>query len=303
MTQQQSSTPRSGAALLLALWSMFVLSAAVLVWAAFIQHTLAISGEQQNDIEARAMAHSGVALALHPLVTKETPALQMQSQSDPGFTVKMVSEGSKLNINTLLIGEDPRKLEIFRRWLEYRGIDYNERERLMDCLLDWYDADDLKRLNGQENDVGYHPPNRGQFISVEEIQEVAGTEPLTSQPGWKDDLTVFSAGQIDLTSADFHILRLLPGVGDPGIERFLQWRRGADQVDGTIDDPPIQKLDQVQAFLGISKNDWNALGGIIGLRDNAWRISAEGWSGKVRRQVEVVALKGGQNPTIRDWKE
>src|SRR3954470_24350336 len=96
---------RRGAALLLALWAMFVLSAAVLVWAAFIQHTLAVANEQQNDTEARAMAHSGIALGLHPLVSKETPALHLQEETDPGFRVKMVSEGSKLNINTMLIGE------------------------------------------------------------------------------------------------------------------------------------------------------------------------------------------------------
>src|SRR4051812_5839845 len=93
----------SGAALLLALWAMFVLSAAVLVWAAFIQQTMSVSAEQQLDTEARAMAHSGIALALHQAVTKETPALHMSESADPGFRVQMVSEGGKLNINTMLI--------------------------------------------------------------------------------------------------------------------------------------------------------------------------------------------------------
>lgn len=303
MIRPFSKSAKSGAALLLALWAMFVLSAAVLVWAAFIQQTLSVAGEQQLDTEARAMAHSGLALALHPVVTKETPAIAMQEQTNPGFRIQMVSEGGKININTMLIGEDPRRLEIFKKWLENRGIDFNARERMVDCLSDWIDADNLKRLNGAEDDSGYHPPNRMQFLSVDEVQEVQGTEPLTSQPGWKDDLTVFSQGPIDVTSADFHIMRLLPGTNDPGIERYLQWRRGADQIDGTMDDPPIQKLDQVQQFLGMNKNQWNALGGIIGLRDNTWHITVEGWSGNVHRQVEVVAVKGGQNPQIRDWKE
>jgi general secretion pathway protein K len=303
MIRLSANNRRRGAALLLALWAIFVLSASVLVWAAFVQHTLAVSGQQQIETEARAMAHSGVALALHPLVTKETPALHMQAETDPGFRVKMVSEGGKLNINTLLAGEEPRRIEIFKRWLEYRGIDFNTREMMVDCLNDWLDADNLKRINGAEDEPGYHPPNRGQFMSVEEIEEVKGMEMLTQQPGWKDDVTIYGNGTIDLSAADFHILRLLPGVGDPGIERFLQWRRGADQIDGTLDDPPLQKLDQAQAFLGMNKNQWNQLGGIIGLRDNTWHITAEGWSGKVRRQVEVVAVKGSQNPMIRDWKE
>ena len=298
-----SNLSRRGAALLLAMWALFVLSGAVLVWATYVRQTLAVSGESYNDTEARAMAHSGVALALHPLVNKETPALAVDAENDPGFRVRIVSEGAKLNVNFLLGGEDPRKLDIFKRWLESRGIEFQDRERMVDCMLDWLDADNVKRLNGQEDGPGYHPPNRGQFLSVEEIAEVAGTEPLTSQPGWKNDLTVFSQGPIDLTSADFNVLRLLPGVGDAAIEAFLQWRRGGDGIDGTLDDPPIQKLEQVQGFLGLNKTQWNALGGMIILRDSTWQIISEGWSGKVVRQVSVVVRKGGQNPQVLSWKE
>lgn len=293
----------NGGALLLTLWAMFVLSSAVLIWASFVQQTLVVSTQTYNDTEARAMAHSGIALALHPLVSKETPALSMKAEMDPGFRVKMISEGSKLNINTLLIGESPQKIDIFKRWLEYRGVEFNDRERMVDCILDWFDPDSLARLNGQEGNEIYNPPNRGQFLSVDELEQVAGTEALTSQPGWKDDLTVYSQGQIDLSSADIHILRLLPGLSDPGIERFLQWRRGADQVDGTLDDPPLEKLETAQGFLGVNKATFNALGGLIGLRDQTWHITAEGWAGKVHRQVEVVTRKGGQNPQILDWTE
>ena len=296
---------RRGAALLIALWAIIVLTSAVLLWAAYIRQTITVSGESYNDTEARAQAHSGLAIAMHPLVSKETDALTMEEGNDPGFRVRMVSEGAKLNLNFLFNNGNPeeRKLEIFKRWLENRGIDYQARDRMVDCILDWLDADNVKRTNGQEDAPNYHPPNRGTFLSVEELAEVAGTEPLTSQPGWKDDLTVDSQGQIDLTSADAHILRLLPGVGDLGIERFLQWRRGGDGIDGTKDDPVIQKLETVQGYLGMTKTQWNALGGLITLRDNTWQIISEGWSGKVVRQVTVVVVKGSQNPQIRRWKE
>ena len=294
---------RHGAALLIALWAIVVLTSAILLWAGYIRHTMSVSGETIRDAEARAMAHSGLAIAMHPLVSKETDALTMEENNDPGFRVRMLSEGAKLNLNFLFAGEDPRKIDIFKRWLELRGIDYQARDRMVDCIYDWLDADNVKRTNGQEDGPGYHPPNRGQFLTVEELEEVAGTEPLTSQPGWKEDLTVFSQGQIDLSSADAHILRLLPGVGDVAIDSFLQWRRGADGIDGTKDDPVIQKLEAVQGFLGLNKTQWQALGGLIMLRDNTWQIVSEGWSGKVIRQVTVVVRKGSQNPQILNWKE
>jgi hypothetical protein len=294
---------RRGAALLIALMAIIVLTTAVLTWSAYIRQTITVSGENYNDTEARAMAHSGLALAMHPLANKETPALTMEAENDPGFRVRMISEGAKLNLNFLFAGEDARKIDMFKRWLENRGIDYQARDRMADCILDWLDADNVKRLNGQEDGPNYHPPNRGQFLTVDELAEVAGTEPLTSQPGWKNDLTVFSQGPIDLSSADAHILRLLPGVGDDGISRFLEWRRGTDGIDGTKDDPVIQKLETAQGFFGMTKSQWNALGGLIMLRDNSWQLISEGWSGKVVRQVTVVVRKGSQNPQILNWTE
>jgi len=294
---------QGGAALLIALWAIIVLTSTVLLWAGYIRQTIAVSGQNLNEIEARAMAHSGIALAMHPLTGKETPALAMEEGNDPGFRVRMLSEGAKLNINFLFQGEDPRKIDIFKRWLEARGIDYQARDRMVDCILDWLDADNIKRTNGQEDGPNYHPPNRGQFLSVEELAEVAGTEPLTSQPGWKDDLTVYSQGPIDLSAAPKNILRLLPGIGDLGIDSFLQWRRGGDGIDGTKDDPVIQKLETVQGFFGLNQTQWNALGGLIMLRDNTWQAISEGWSGNVVRQVTVVIRKGSQNPQILNWKE
>ena len=294
---------RRGAALLIVLVAITVLTGAILLWAGYIRHTMTVSGDTIHDSEARAMAHSGLAIAMHPLVSKETEALTMEEVNDPGFRVRILSEGAKLNLNFIFAGEDVRKIEIFKRWLELRGIDYQARDRMVDCILDWLDADNVKRTNGQEDSAGYHPPNRGQFLTVEELEEVAGTEPLASQPGWKDDLTVFSQGPIDLSSAEAHILRLLPGVGDVAIESFLQWRRGGDGIDGTLDDPVIQKLETVQGFLGLNKTQWQALGGLIMLRDNTWQIRSEGWSGKVIRQVAVVVRKGSQNPQILNWKE
>ncbi len=294
---------RRGAALLMAMWAIIVLTSAVLVWAAYIRQTINVAGENLNDMEARAMAHSGLAIAMHPLVGKETPALGVAEQNDPGFRVRLLSEGAKLNLNFVFQGEDPRKLEMFRRWLENRGIEYQARNRMIDCILDWLDADNVQRTNGQEDGANYHPPNRGQFLTVEELAEVAGTEPLILQPGWKNELTVFSQGPVDMTAADANILRLLPGVGDLAIDRYLQWRRGGDGIDGTIDDPVIQKLETVQGFLGLNKTQWQSLGGLITLRDNTWQILAEGWSGKVVRQVAVVVRKGSQNPQILNWQE
>ena len=293
---------RHGSALLLVLWALLLLSAAVFGFAKWMQQDLQLHAESSRDLDARAMAHSGLALALHPLVTKLTPGLEEDLGGGLGYSVRMVSEGGKLNISWLIAGEDSRKLDILRKWLETRGLGYNEREVFVDCLLDWVDADNAHRLNGVEDEGDYHPPNRP-LQSIEEIAQIRGSEPLTRTEGWKEALTIYSQGPIDLTAADPEMLRLIPGLSEAQIQRFVQFRRGRDGVDGTLDDPEFKNLEDVQRFLGISAAQFKQLGGLISVNDKTMHVTSVGRSGNAYRQVEVVVLKTGGNPQILSWKE
>lgn len=295
-------TSRTGSALLLVMWALFLLSAAVLAFAGFIQQDLKLHGESNRDLDARAMAHSGLALALHPQVSQMTPGLEEEFPGGLGFRVSIVSEGGKLNIKWLLEGEDPRKLTMLKQWLERRGLTYDEREQLVACLLDWVDGDDTYRINGVEKDGEYEAPNR-MLESIEELAQVRGAEPLVATEGWREALTLDSQGPIDVLSADADTLRLLPGFSEAAIARFVPFRRGKDGVDGTIDDNAFKALEDVRVFIGLSKEQFKEIGGLATVKDPTMRITSEGRAANVIRQVQVVARKGGSNPTILSWKE
>jgi hypothetical protein len=298
----RTSSESRATALLIVLWALILLSAAVLTWAKLIQQDIQFSGRDNRELEARAMAHSGLAIALHPLVSRKTPVLEEQLSEGMGFRVKIVGEGGKLNINWLVGGEDQRKITLLKQWLEQMGLNFQERETFVDCLLDYVDGDDVKRLNGMEDQGSYHPANRP-LQSVDELTQVANAELLTSRPGWREQLTIFSQGPIDLTAADEDILRLLPGIGEARMQRFLIYRRGRDGEDGTLDDPEFKSIKEVFNYLGISDAQGKELGGLITVKDQTMHITSEGTSAKVIRQVEVVARKGGANPAILYWKE
>ena len=289
-------------ALLLVMWALIILTGAVFAWVAVIQGELALHNNANRDVEARAMAHSGLALALHPLVSQKTPALDEEVAPGLGYKVRIVSEGGKLNINWLLRGEDPRKLVILKQWLEGRGLDFEQRETFVDCLLDYVDADNLKHLNGMEDERDYHPANR-ELISVDEIAQVANSGPLVAQAGWKDDVTIDSQGPFDLIAAPVAILRLLPGLGESRIAAFVKFRQGKDGLDGTLDDPEFKSIKEVQSFLGLGEAQFKELAGLVTIKDPTFHIISEGRSGNVYRQVAVVARKAGGNPQILSWKE
>lgn len=292
----------SGAALLLVMWALVVLTFAVFTWAAMLQGELQLHSEINRDVEARAMAHSGLAVALHPLVTQKSPLLEEEVAPGMGYKVTIVSEGGRLNINWLLRGEEQRKLTMLKQWLEERGLNYQEREAFVDSLLDYVDADDVHRLNGVEESSTYHAANR-ELTSVDEIALVANTAPLTSQPGWKDDLTIDSQGPIDLLAASADILRLLPGIGESRIASFVSYRQGKDGIDGTIDDPVFQNLKDIQNFLMLTDAQFKEIGGLVAQKDPTMHIISEGHAGNAYRQLEVVVRKAAGNPQILSWKE
>jgi type II secretory pathway component PulK len=307
MTLRCSNSGRRGSALLLVLWAIFLLAMATVAWTGWVVSDVERAGNASRELEARAMAHSGIAIGLHPLVSQKTPVLEEEVSSTMGYNVRIVGEGGRLNINWLITGaeeeQEPKvKLTILKLWLETHGLDFKQRERFIDCLFDYVDADDLKRLNGAENEEGYQPANR-QLVSLDEIEKIKGVGPLLKSPGWKDELTIHSQGPIDLSSADAPVLKLLPGLSDARIQRFLQIRRGRDGVDGTVDDFEFKTMKEVQSYLGFSDAQFRSLSGYVIIKDQTQRIVSKGRSANVVRQVEVVARKGSANPAILYWQE
>ena len=292
---------RSGAAIMLALWALFLLSAMVIAWALEINSRLTISGGASRDLEAEAMAASGTAMAMQPVVEAGSTLLRRSLARNQSYEVRMTGEGGRLHLNWILSGEDPKRLGILSQYLEIKGIDLNERDRMMDTLLDYVDPDDLPRLNGAESQQDYQPKN-ALFQRVEELKEVKGWEKITARPGWENDFTIYSTGPIDLAWASREILLSLPGMNEQIVDRYLELRRGPDGIDGTPDDPVFESLDEVRLALGFTPDQFAQLSGLIGFKDKVMRVVSVGKSGKATRTIEMIIRKNPTPQVIR-WKE
>jgi type II secretory pathway component PulK len=293
-----------GSALLAVFWGIVVLSMATAGWFLWLQERIQAHGEEGKAAEALAMAHSGVAIALNPRVDRFSSLLRAEVAPGMGYRVEIESESSRLKLAWLLENEaDPRRIHLFRRWLEtVIGLELKDANRLVDCLLDYVDPDTLPRLNGQEDQGDYHPANRP-LQSLEELKRIPGLEPLVSYPGWSDLLTLESSGAIDLLQAPEEVLKLVPGMGDETARRLVLMRAGPDQVLNTEDDPKFAQWQDVLTWLRVSPAQKKAMDGMVTANDQTFRIKSEGYSGKVVRQVQVVVRKGSGPPQIRSWIE
>jgi hypothetical protein len=288
---------------MLSLWALFLLSAMVISWAVEIDSRLALSGNANRVLEAEAMACSGAEVALNPIIRPGSPNLRRQMEGRQSYEARITGEGGRLNLNWLLAGEDPVRLEILRRYLENKGVDLNERDLMIDALLDWVEPNTgLHHLNAPPEGDDYHPSHT-LLTRIDELKKVAGWAEFTSTPGWDQDFTLNSSGPIDLAWASRDVLLALPGMTESLADRFLLLRRGPDGIDGTADDPPLRSLEDARAALGFSAEQFKQLAGLVGLRDQVFRIVSVGKSGGATRVVQMVVRKMNNVPQLITWKE
>jgi general secretion pathway protein K len=298
-----NSNSISGAALMLSLWALFLLSAMIISWALDIDSRLALSGNAHRVLAAEAMAASGTEVALHPSIAPGSPNLHKQMGSRESYEVGVTGEGGRLNLNWLTAGEDPTRVGILRRYLELKGVELNDRDTMIDSLLDWVSPNiGLHHLNAPPETDDYHPAH-APLTSVDELKKVFGWAEFTSKPGWDEDFTINSSGPIDLVWASRDVLRALPGMGDDLVDHFLQLRRGSDGIDGTADDAPFNSLADVQSVLGLTPEQFEQIASLVGFKDQIFRILSMGKSGDLTRSLQMIVRKGGSIPQVISWKE
>jgi hypothetical protein len=290
------------AALMLALWALFLLSAMVISWALDINSRLTLSGSASQMLDAEAMACSGAEVALHPVIKPGSANLQ-GAIGRKSYQARITGEGGRLNVNWLVAGEDPVRLEVLRKYLENKGIDLNEREHMVDCLLDWVEPNTgLHHLNGATDSEDYHPPHT-LLTRIDELKKVKGWAEFTSAPGWEEDFTLNSSGPVDMAWASRDVLLALPGMTEELADRFLQTRRGPDGIDGTEDDAQFQSLDDVRVALGLNPDQFKALARLIAFKDPVYRVVSLGKAGDASRTVQLVFRRVGVVPQVITWRE
>ena len=306
-------TPRSttsGAALLLVLWAITVISFAVLWAANVVNLELETTISDSAGLRARQIAVSGVALGVHPQVKREdTELLNRDFGAGERMEVRIRGVGARFNINQLIQQQDRiTMLNLLTLW----GLTPDEANALIDKWKDWTDEDEFRTGFGGAERGDYEalgianaPANRP-FRSVSEMARVLGMEQVaTLKPDWADSFTIFGDGKIDVNEADAGVLQAATGIVPEMVEGILQQRRGPDGIEPSEDDFRFEDVSQLAGWLAGSMLPSEQILAKLSTESSVKRIDSRGIVGERSRLISVVAASGdgGDGTTYLLWEE
>lgn len=280
-----------GVALMLVLFAIMFLAILVTGLWEGAQFSWDESTYERQRFEAKLLAESGIAIALHPDVSAGDDVLRHEYPDGRSYSVVIGSEGGRLLINA--IEEDAISTatrELFILW----GLDATEASTAVDSLIDWIDEDDEVRTSGAENDFystqkyDQFPLNEA-FTSIDQMLLVRGMDRVAQvKPNWRDFFTLYGDGAIDVNQAPAELLEAFFGATREAALNVVATRTGVDGLPGTADDYLFEDLTEVQSLLGVTGEVMESLSTWTTLANTVLRIRSEGRVGDFIMRLIVL---------------
>jgi general secretion pathway protein K len=245
---RRRSLRQRGIALILVMWVAVLLT---VVASSFIierrSETLIIHNSV-SMARAEALADAGVYRAVYELYRVNAPDAWRRDGTPYEWNfdgtpirVEIRDESAKIDINTAADA-------LLRGLFLSVGLTDDEASHMVDAILDWRDADSLKRPNGAEEPeyraagLPYKPAN-APFQAIEELQLVLGMRPDIYRR-IAPSITVFSRQPgVNAQLASREVLLAIPGLTTEIVDQYIA-RRDAARAQGQ----PLPALPQAGGF-------------------------------------------------------
>jgi general secretion pathway protein K len=234
-----------GIALPLVLWTLTVLMSLVFSFALATRTEMRMSSNYRSTVEKKFLAEAGIERALLELnyisgkgktpesleTWKVDNSIHKEDMSTAYYEVAIMDESGKISINGLNDGN----IIILKNLLVHLGVSMQDSDTITDSILDWKDADNLRRLNGAEDDYYMSLPTpykakNSNFQTPEELLLVKGmTEDIFfgkgKTKGLSSFITIFSTHSgVNLQNAPKDILESIPGMTDALADSLIAYR-------------------------------------------------------------------------------
>ncbi len=289
----------------LVLWSIAFLAGLVVLVAGIVGDWIGAETRAEKTFRARQMALSGIAIGLSPQVKPGDPLLKSGSRETEGYEVKLSDESGKLNPN-FWITQNNR--EIFNRLFESWNVDDGLRDKAIDGLIDWVDADDFCSLHGAERgeyEAAGRPgfPANRPLLSVREMEAVLGLdEVLASQEDWRSLFTVWYNGKINIQYASQPLLIALAGLTPEQCRALFELRAGPDAIEGSEDDVKFESIEEAAGLIGASGRSLERLEEFFDVSGSVRRIESTGFCNGIQHKIIVISPENGGGQ-IMNWEE
>ena len=195
MTRERGSSDRErGIALLMVIWVFMVLSVLAAEFARSMRDDAAATQNLAEEVQARGVAMAGINQAIYRSMLAREQHVDTTNDPDASddqpevwlpdgtwheepywggtYRVRLLDEGGKISLNRA-------DETLLRKVFETLGLNPDAQSEVVDAILDWRDADDLRRLHGAESDYYLKLPEpyrakNGPFDSVDELLLVRG---------------------------------------------------------------------------------------------------------------------------------
>jgi type II secretory pathway component PulK len=296
-----------GAALMAVLWLIAILALACMATLRVITFDMEIASAKVHGSRARQVAEMGIAIGSNPVVKRSDPMLRhMDEETGEGYEVRVISEGGRFNINSIILQDDKALLRsMFVNW----GLDLDVAQEVVDALGDWVDTDDNEALHGAEKkyyekEGRINQPFNRPFYDINEVSLVRGMDLVEAvRPDWRNWFTIWSGGALDLNEASAELIAAAAEIPVDQADVIPETVRGVDGLRDTTDDVPFQNAAQALALLGISAEDRPDLARRFTVNDVTTRIESIGQAEGAKRKITVIVRNRTGRPALLERTE
>jgi len=252
------ASAQRGIALIAVLWLTVLLTVIASSFAYSMRGEALAARNTMSLAQARAVADGAVERMAFELsrprnlqgVWKPDGQPHAWNEGEVAVTAAAFSESARIDLNT---ATDPLLKGLLQN---VGGLDADTAQQVLEAILDWRDADELRRPNGAEA-ADYRAagskqvPANAPFESVGELRRVLGVDgPLMARLA--DSVTVYSRQRgINTATADRIVLLALPGATPELVDAFI-----AARAEALANGLPVPPFAAAQGFAGGATAVW-----------------------------------------------
>jgi len=207
------------------------------------------------------------------------------------YVFRLFNESGKINLNTM----NTNSGVILNNLLVNLGIAKETADTIVDSILDWIDTDDLRRLNGAEDDYYQSLPNpykakNARLDTLEELLLIKGMSPdilfgTKEQKGLIHFVTIYSTStKVNINAAPKEVLMALPGITEDAVNRIIEQRESVE----------FKSTQEIQAIAG---DNYPAMARFIDMGEsNVYTIESVGFQREEKKGYglrAIVSIDGG----------